>query len=119
MLKELLHKVGKQSLQEEKEKNFVVDEYEETARAYENLLENNNHWGDDEDIKKQIVALRSVSGKSTEDICRMFNTGAFNEVCKGYCRVAMEICEVSEIEKNDVLETIDWLFVNMGASAFI
>ena len=92
-----------------------MDGYELSARSYEALLLQDDKEYDQEDIKRQIAALRTVSGKSEADINDIFNTGAFNDICKGYLKKALQNCDISEKKIDEVTAELKWLFDTMSA----
>lgn len=67
-----------------------MDGYEFTAKSYEEVLAKKSlEPAMREHLNQQIAALRVVAGKTIEEVDAIFNTGAFNEICKGYLKKAL------------------------------
>lgn len=92
-----------------------MDGFELSARSYEALLLQDDKEYDKEDIKRQIAALRTVSGKSEADINAIFDTGAFNDICKGYLKKTLQNCDISEKKIDELAAELKWLFDTMSA----
>ena len=81
-----------------------------SIKSYKQLIETRPEDGNIEYMKQQIIALESVNHKSDEEIDTLFNTGVFNDICKGYCKMALTECEISESKIEAVMDTLRWLF---------
>lgn len=63
-----------------------------------------------EHLQKQIKALTPFVGTTDEDRQMMFDTGAFNDICKAYFRKSMKNCGVPDETIASVLDELKWLF---------
>lgn len=92
-----------------------MDGYEMIVESLEVVLQRENIGESDKDnIRKQISSLKTVSGKTEVEIDLIFNTGAFNQIIKGYFLTAMKNCEVKKYA--EVMDELNWLLDTMGAS---
>lgn len=51
-----------------------------------------------------------LAKQTPEGICALFNTGIFNEICKGYCQRALENCELDKDTVDRVMHELGFLF---------
>lgn len=94
-----------------------MDGYGILISSLQNILEQNNPKYDKENIKIQISSLQSVAGKSKEEICALYDTGAFNDITRGYICAAMKNCNIAEKKQNEILDELNWLHDIMGAKS--
>ena len=87
--------------------------YELTAESYKHLMEQgkiDKEWG-----LKNIKIFEMVGKLTEEEICLLFDTGAFNEIVKGYVSRALDEAKVGEENHAKVMEELRWLFDTTGA----
>lgn len=81
--------------------------YKLMADSYRKLAERN---GSSEEIERNIKIYDFLSTLDKQDINILFDSGAFNDITKCYCKVAMDNCGIDrEIAKN-VLNNISELY---------
>lgn len=83
--------------------------YDIMIQSYEDLLANKPESCDVEAINLSINAMKTMNGKTEDEICALFNTGAFNDILKGYCKKALENCKFDTKQIDAVMETLRWL----------
>lgn len=95
-----------------------MDGYELTASGYEQYLAKNPDIDAvlKKDIQTKIEALRMIAGMQEEYRNALFDTGAFNDICKGYFKKAMENCGIERKMMNAVLDEFKWLLDTMSAA---
>lgn len=93
--------------------------YELNIKAYENILAEKRPDTDVEYIKAQIRSLEPFAERTEEERIQLFDSGAFNEVVKSYCRVAMKNCNVDEDTISNVINEIKWLFDTVSANEIL
>lgn len=89
--------------------------YDILIESYEDVLKRKPEKCDVEAMKCSISAMKTLNGKSEEEVCALFNTGAFNGIVTGYCKTAMKNCELSEEQMEAVISELKWLFDTKGA----
>ena len=67
--------------------------YDIMIQSYEDVLAKNPEKCDVEAMKLSINAMKTLNCKTEDEICALFNTGAFNDILKGYCKKALENCK--------------------------
>lgn len=94
-----------------------MDGYEYTIDTYEKFVEAHPELDDSVkcDLQLKIEAMKVFTGKSAEFVDALFNSGAFNDICKGYFKRAMENCSVGKETVNAVLDEFAWLLDTMSA----
>lgn len=86
------------------------------AESYKQLLEKDPN---NEEIRKQIKLLGFLGECSQQDIEELYNSSAFNDITKAYCKKAMQNCGVDAEVINNVLSEIKWLHDTVNASDII
>lgn len=72
-----------------------------------------------EHLQKQIKALTPFIGTTDEDRQMMFDTGAFNEICKAYFRKAMRNCNIDSKTAEAVMDEFKWLLDTCSAAGIV
>lgn len=86
-----------------------MDKYSEQAYFYRKELdkpegtEEQNQW-----VRDKIMALEAVAEKSEEQICGIFDTGAFHHIVKAYAKQAMKDCHIGLDDIERVMDQLDW-----------
>lgn len=82
------------------------------AKQHKEYLE--KHPELDKDTKEyyqMLIEIELFLSKQTQaGICALFNTGIFNEICKGYCRKAMENCQLDKETADRVMSALGFAF---------
>ena len=88
-----------------------MDGYKMTKEGYEQYLAKNPNIDSatKEQLKKNIKALEPFLGTTEEDRQQMFDTGAFNDICKAYFVKSMKNCNVDSKIIDSVLDEFKWL----------
>lgn len=87
--------------------------------SYKAALEREDKSIDRDFIHAKIRSLEPFSERTNEEIVRMFDSGAFNDVLLAYCRVAMQNCHLDQEKINEVLEEVRWLLDTTGANEIL
>ena len=95
-----------------------MDGYTLHIKAYESMLTDGQQLtdGQRDDIQNRIEALQAFAGKSPDQIARMFDTSAFNEITKQYCRQAMKNAGVDQDTAHAVIAALCDLFDTVPAA---
>lgn len=94
-----------------------MDGYELQAASYEQYL--NTHPVEPEikeELERKIKALRLFIGTTESERDEMFNSGAFNDICRGYFKKAMKNCNIPDKTISAVLEEFKWLLDTISAT---
>lgn len=88
-----------------------MDNFEFTAQSYEQIIAKPDTSDElKQHLKVQITALRAISGKSDSEIAAIFNTGAFNDIVRGYVKKALVNTNLAKELVEDVLGELNYLF---------
>lgn len=93
--------------------------YELQAKSYEQYLSKNPDDPNKEHIKKEIKVNRLLAELKAEDFFLLFDTGAFNDILKGYCRKAMQESGIDREKQNEVIENLRWLLDTQGSEQIV
>lgn len=89
--------------------------YQMQIDAYKQILESKKEI-DKDYIKSEIRALEPFAERTDKEILKMFDSGAFNEVTKAYCKAAMENCSLDPKAIDAVMGELKYLFDTVRAS---
>lgn len=84
--------------------------YTMLADSYRKLQEQPHSEMNKADIEKEIRILDFLGTCDKDDIYRLFNSSAFNEITKAYCETAMRELEYSIDDIKKVRRAIENLF---------
>lgn len=93
--------------------------YEFTIAAYKQVLESDREDIDRDYIKAKIKSLEPFAERTEEERVKMFDSGAFNDVLKAYCKVAMNNCKFKKEDIIDVIAEINFLLDTVSANEII
>lgn len=93
--------------------------YQMHIDAYKQVLESDRTDIDREYIEAQIKSLQPFAERTEEERIAMFNSGAFNDVLKSYCRVALQNCDIDSETVGRVMEEIRWLLDTVSANEIL
>lgn len=81
--------------------------YQMTADSYRQLLESDKYPDiDREAIQHKIKALDFLATATEEERLELFNSSAFNDVVKGYLKMAVDNIELEEEEREEVRQKL-------------
>lgn len=87
-----------------------MNQYEQLAESYEILLKQNRSTIDRDEILRNIDILRFLAKQSATDIRMLFDTGAFNNICIGYMKMAMQNCKLDQSTQEQMIDELKNLF---------
>ena len=96
-----------------------MNNFQSDIESYKQILDSNRTDIDREYIKAEIKALEPFAERTEEEIIKMFDSGAFNEVMAAYCKKAMLNCKVDDETIDKVMSEIKWLLETEKASQII
>nr|DAW59281.1 MAG TPA: hypothetical protein [Caudoviricetes sp.] len=86
--------------------------YKMTADAYRAIKEKNPKV----DVDSNIKTLDFLATCTKEDICNLFNSGAFNNICMGYVKNALnDFEELSDDMKDRITNHVRYKFDTLTA----
>lgn len=94
-----------------------MDGYKLLADSYKKSLEQHPEFDEEQkaSMERQIRNLERLIGTDDKDRDELFNSGAFNDICKGYFRTAMKNCKLDDKTISAVIEEFKWLLDTMSA----
>ena len=96
-----------------------MNSYQSYIESYKQILESNRKDIDREYIKSEIKALEPFAERTDEEIIKMFDSGAFRDILKAYCKKAMQNCKIDDYTIDRVMSEIKWLLDTEKASQII
>lgn len=98
-----------------------MNDYRILMDSYQQLLTRCDEKGtiDKKAVEENIKALEPFAERTREEILYMFDSGAYNDVLKAYCKVAMEDCGVEPEKIMEVLDQIRWLLDTVRANEIL
>lgn len=96
-----------------------MNRFQLDIESYKQMLENNSKDIDRDYIMSEIKALEPFAERTEEEIIKLFDSGAFNEVMTAYCKKAMLNCKVDDETIDKVMGEIKWLLDTEKASQII
>lgn len=70
----------------------------------------------EEDANKEIRVFDFLAECDEADLCRLVNSGAFNDIIKGYVKASAEEAGLDEEQINQLKEAIRWVLDTRTAS---
>ena len=67
----------------------------------------------------RIRAIEPFCERTPGEILSMFDVGAFNDVLKAYCKVALKDSEVSRVDYECVMGQLEWLLDSVSAQSIL
>ena len=89
--------------------------YELTANSYRKLLENETDHEAIKDLQSKLKVYSFLSDISQSERLEIFNSGAFNDVCKGYMLAALDRIGVDPETRKQAVYAMGAEFENMTA----
>lgn len=90
-----------------------MDDYNFMADNYRYLMEQGKI--DKDEAEKEIRIYEFLATCDEDDICRLVDSAAFNNIIKAYLRKALIGAEIDEKTQKKVLDELNWLFDTVGA----
>lgn len=92
--------------------------YELHANAYRKFLREDDSLSEEvkASIEREIKILDIMANLSEQERMMLFDTGAYNDVLKSYCRKAMQNCDIDHEKIQQVIGEIGYLLDTIGAS---
>ena len=91
-----------------------MNDYEVLVDSYKKLLSDGKI--EREVAEKEIRVLDFLAKCDSDDVCRLFNSGAFNDIFKGYLNAAIKDAELDEEAAARLKESVRWLLDTKSAS---
>jgi hypothetical protein len=82
--------------------------YEMMADSYRQLVKRGEI--DKETADKEIRVYDFLATCDTEDICRMVDSSAFNDIIRAFVEMAVKNADIDEDSRNKVVGQLRWLF---------
>ena len=82
--------------------------YEMMAESYRQLVKHGEI--DKETADKEIRIYDFLATCDTEDICRMVDSSAFNDIIRAFVEMAVKNADIDEDSRNKVVGQLRWLF---------
>ena len=82
--------------------------YEMMAESYRRLVKHGEI--DKETADKEIRIYDFLATCDTEDICRMVDSSAFNDIIRAYLKMAVQSADIDEDAREKVVGQLRWLF---------
>ena len=96
-----------------------MNEYKMQIEMYRQVLASDRTNIDRDCIEAEIRALEPFAERTEQEIAKMFNCGAFNDILKAYCRKAMQNCNVNSETVSNVMNEVKWLLDTVSANEII
>lgn len=97
-----------------REERDAMNGYQMTADSYRTLLEREQNI-DRASIESKIKALDFLATATEEERLELFNSSAFNDVVKGYLKMAVDNMELEDEVRQGLLNELRYLFDTVTA----
>ena len=82
--------------------------YEMMADSYRQLVKQGKI--DKETADREIRAYDFLATCDSDDLCRMVDSSAFNDIIRAYLKMAVQSADIDEDSRNKVVGQLRWLF---------
>lgn len=76
--------------------------------SYKALLEQGKI--DKDTAEKEMRVLDFLATCDTDDFCRMVDSSAFNDIIRGYVKLAVKSADIDEESQQKVINQLRWMF---------
>jgi hypothetical protein len=90
------------------DRRVKMNGYEMMAESYRQLVKHGEI--DKETADKEIRIYDFLATCDTEDICRMVDSSAFNDIIRAFVEMAVKNADIDEDSRNKVVGQLRWLF---------
>ena len=82
--------------------------YEMMADSYRQLVKQEKI--DKETADREIRVYDFLATCDSDDLCRMVDSSAFNDIIRAYLKMAVQSADIDEDSRNKVVGQLRWLF---------
>lgn len=82
--------------------------YEMMADSYRQLVKQGKI--DKETADREIRVYDFLATCDSDDLCRMVDSSAFNDIIRAYLKMAVQSADIDEDSRNKVVGQLSWLF---------
>ena len=83
------------------------------AESYRKLM--NEGKIDKEAAEKEIRIQEFLATCDNDDLCRMVDSGAFNDIIRAFLKMVVDNAEIGDEEKEKVIGQLRWIFDEKSA----